>query len=309
MFRDRIEDILRFYAALQNKRGFVNAAKVKPYGFFPDWSATEQSGPDGHGTPAYGQMLLAATYASAARLAGAWKDLAASARYQAASIKLRNSIREAFWRPQDGLYSNGLDRNGNLDSRTTSFAQAFAVAYGMAKPEEYDAIFRFLNDDSKRAAHFSLSQVVELTAYAKAGRAAQALTRLKSAWLPMLQSGYHRFFEDIDPSKGASAQLAMYGRKYANSLCHAWAGAAPVMALSLGVLGIEPVEPGYSICTVVPQRCGLDWVRGAVPTSRGLIEIEWHGTKGEVTLPINVSARLAEGRTLNGPGRFAITLS
>jgi alpha-L-rhamnosidase len=309
MFRDRIEDILRFYAALQNELGFVNAAKVQPYGFFPDWSATEQTGPDGHGTPAYGQILLAATFASAARLAAAWKDEAASARYEAAATRLRNSIRETFWRTQDGLYSNGLDRNGKLDLRTTSFAQAFAVAYDVAKPDEYDTKFRFLNDESKRPAHYSLSQVVELTAYAKAGRAAQAMKRLKSAWLPMIQSDYHRFFEDVEPAKDANAQLGMYGRKYATSLCHAWAGAAPVMALSRGVLGIEPVEPGYIVCAITPQRCGLDWVRGAVPTNRGPIEIEWRGTKSEVSLPSDVTARLADGRSLRGPGRFSITIS
>jgi hypothetical protein len=309
MFRSRIEDILRFYAELQDERGFVNAAKVQPYGYFPDWSATEQSGPDGHGTPTYGQILLAATYAAAARLACAWKDQAASARYQAAATQLRNSIREAFWRKQDGLYSNGLDRNGKLDPRTTSFAQAFAVAYNVATPDEYTTIFRFLNDESKRPAHCSLSQVVELTAHAKAGYAASSLERLKSVWLPIIRQGYHRFFEDIDPAKDAEAQLAMYGRKYATSLCHAWAGAAPVMALSRGVLGIDAVEPGYSVCIVSPQRCGLDWVRGAVPTNWGPIEIEWRGTQGEIALPSEVTAHLAEGRTVRGPGRFSITVA
>jgi hypothetical protein len=62
MFRDRIEGILQFYLSLQNERGFVDASQVQPYGFFPDWSARTQGGPDGHGAPAYGQMLLAATF-------------------------------------------------------------------------------------------------------------------------------------------------------------------------------------------------------------------------------------------------------
>src|SRR4051812_13135001 len=37
MFRDRIVDIVRFYESLRNDQGFVNAAHVEPYGFFPDW--------------------------------------------------------------------------------------------------------------------------------------------------------------------------------------------------------------------------------------------------------------------------------
>ncbi len=202
------------------------------------------------------------------------------------------------------MYINGLDRDGKRDSRTTSFAQAFAIAYEIAKPDEYDSLFSLLNDRSKRSAHYSLSQVVELAAYAQAGRAGDAVRRLKSAWLPIVQSGYNRFFEDIQGGKDPNAQLGMYGRKYAASLCHAWAGAAPVIALSRGVLGIEPVEPGYRLCSVSPQRCGLDWVKGSVPTPGGSIEIERRGDQVDLTLPPSVNARLPDGRTVNGSIRF-----
>ncbi len=309
MFRDRIEDILRFNVALQDQRGFVNAAKVEPYGFFPDWSATTQGGPDGHGSPAYGQMLLAAAFTAGARLARAWNDEARSAQYQAAATKLRASIREVFWQPQEGLYANGFDRRGKLDLRTTSFAQAFAVTCGIATPDEYDTLFRFLNDESKRSSHYSLSQVVEFVAYAKAGRTQDAVKRLKSAWLPMIQRGYRRFFEDIQPTKDSAAQLEMYGRKYAASLCHAWAGAAPVTAISRGVLGIEPLEPGYRLCAVYPRRCGLEWARGTVPAPTGSIELEWRGNQAELKLPSGVKARTFGGRVFNGPGQFTFPLS
>jgi hypothetical protein len=51
LFRDRIEDILAFYASLQDARGFVDARRVEPYGYFPDWTATDETGPDPHGAP------------------------------------------------------------------------------------------------------------------------------------------------------------------------------------------------------------------------------------------------------------------
>jgi hypothetical protein len=178
----------------------------------------------------------------------------------------------------------------------------------MAQREEYPGLFRFLDDESRRPAHYSLSQVVEMAAYAAAGRAAQAVKRLKSAWYPLIRQGYRRFFEDIEPAKDSPAQLAMYGRKYGASLCHAWAGAAPVIAISRGVLGVEPVEPGYAVCAIEPQPCGLDSAHGAVPTLSGLIEIEWSGDSGEVKLPPGVAARLAGGKNFRGPGRFSFTL-
>jgi glycogen debranching enzyme len=306
MFRDRIEDIVHFYESLQNDKGFVNAAQVEPYGFFPDWSATAQTGPDGHGTPAYGQMLLSGAFAAVERLALAWGDERLKSRCNSAKSRLNASIRATFWSPEAGLFANGLDQAGKSDERFTSFAQAFAVAYGIARSGEYDTLFRFLEDPAKRPSHFSLSQVVELTAFAKAGRTDKALERLKSAWLPMVQRGYRRFFEDIDPAKTENEQLAMYGRKYATSLCHAWAGAAPVMAISPGVLGIDPVEPGYRVCSVAPQHCGLEWVKGAVPTPHGLIEIEWRGATGEVKIPGDVSIRAMDQKLLRGPGAYPL---
>lgn len=307
MFRDRIEDILRLYESLADENGFVDARRVEPYGYFADWTMTAEGGPDAHGAPAYGQMLLSGMFASGARLARAWNDEPAARRYRAAAERIGAALRRTF-RQQTGLYSNGLDRNGKLDARTTPFAQAFAVAFDAAEPGEYGNLFRFLDDPSARAPHFSLSQVVELTAYAKAGKAEGALERLRSAWLPMLRQGYNRFFEDIWPARDPLAQLGMYGRKYANSLCHAWAGAAPVMALSRGVLGIEPLEPGYGLCSVAPQRCGLDWVRGAVPSPAGPIEVEWHASSGQLSLPAGLSARLRDGRVVRGPGRFSFGL-
>jgi glycogen debranching enzyme len=309
IFRDRIEDILRFYERLQNEHGFVDATKVEPEGFFPDWSATELSGPDPHGTPAYGQMLLAAMFAAAGRLAAAWQDEDLQDRFCSVARKLRAAVRRAFWRPDAGLFANGLYRDGEADERFTSFAQAFAVAFGVAKPEEYGSLFGFLDDETRRSSHYSLSQVVELTAYARAGRAEQAVKRLKSAWLPMIKNGYRRFFEDIDPARDTREQLAMYGRRYGGSLCHAWAGAAPVMAVSLGILGIEPIEPGYSMCSVNPQRCGLQWVRGTVPVPTGIIEVEWHGGKGKLRLPDGVAARCRNGSTFRGPGEFDFELA
>jgi hypothetical protein len=253
-------------------------------------------------------MLLAGMFAAAARLAAAWNDEALQNRCRSARRRLAAAVREAFWRPNDGLFANGLDRDGKLDERFTSFAQAFAVAFGIAQPEEYVSLFHFLNDETRRPAHYSLSQVVELTAYARAGRADLAVKRLKSAWLPMIQRGYWRFFEDIEPALDANQQLAMYGFKFGNSLCHAWAGAAPVMAISRGILGIEPIEPGYSVCSVNPQRCGLEWFRGAVPSPTGAIEVESHGDTGVIRLPDGVVAHGRNGFTVRGPGSFDLEL-
>jgi hypothetical protein len=308
MFRDRIEDILRFYGRLQNAEGFVDAHNVDPYGFFPDWSATEASGPDSHGTPAYAQILLAAVFAAAGDLAEAWRDASTAGRYRNRATRLRTAIRRRFFDQQQGLFWNGLDRNRQLDQRFTSFAQAFAVHFGLASEAEQNALFRFLNDSSLRSSHFSLSQVVEMAAYAQVRRTPEAIARLKRVWLPLLDQGFNRFFEGIDAGKRADEQLNMYGRKYAASLCHTWAGAAPVLAISKGILGVEPLEPGFRVCAVHPQSCGLEWVRGTTPTPFGSVEVEWRKERSRLTLPAGVTAHLPSGKLLTGPGSFPCEL-
>jgi hypothetical protein len=125
----------------------------------------------------------------------------------------------------------------------------------------------------------------------------------------MIQRGYRRFFEDVEPAKNPAQQLGMYGRKYAASLCHAWAGAAPVMAISCGVLGIQPLAPGYRVCRIAPQRCRLEKARGAVPCPGGTIAVEWTGSMGEVVLPAEVTAQLNDGREVKGPGKFSFSVA
>ncbi|SEJ91357.1 alpha-L-rhamnosidase [Sphingobium sp. AP50] len=308
LFRPRIEDMLAFLISLQDEHGIVNARRVEPYGFFPDWSAPKDGGPDAHGAPAYAQMLLVGAFAAGARLAEAWGDQAAHQRYDTIAKKLKITIRREFYRPVEGLFCNGYDRDGKLDTGFTSFAQCFAIAFDIAEPDEYDRLIDFLNDGSKRPTRYSLSQVVELSAYAKAGRAADAVGRLKAAWLPLIKAGYRRFFEDIDAKKSADQQLGMYDRKYAASLCHAWAGAAPVMALSQGILGVEPLSPGYARCRVAPQRCGLQNVEGCIPTPAGPIEISWKGSQGTLILPKGIVAESGK-KVLHGPGRFKINVT
>ena len=100
----------------------------------------------------------------------------------------------------------------------------------------------------------------------------------------------------------------MYRRRYAASLCHAWAGAAPVMAISRGILGVEPLEPGYSVCKIAPQRCGIAQVNGSVPALHGLIGISWNGSSGDLKIPAGVSAKLANGEVVKGGGQYAIAL-
>jgi len=80
---------------------------------------------------------------------------------------------------------------------------------------------------------------------------------------------------------------------------HAW-GAAPANLLPAKVLGVEPLEPGYTRALIWP-RCagsadrGMTWARGKVPTVKGPIQVDWkksaNGLRLTVNLPPGVTAQ------------------
>ena len=172
---------------------------------------------------------------------------------------------------------------------------------------------KVLDNLAIRSPNWSISQQWEFLAYAKTGQIDSLLNRLRSIWGNILKQGYTRFWEDIRPADDANKQLAMYGRPFSNSLCHAWAGAAPILALMRGVLGVWPKTGGYAECEIRPQLSSLQWIRGSVPTPRGKIFLELDQKKrGNLALPAGVTAHLtgyidnAGHRTLVGPGIFSI---
>ncbi|MGD0580105.1 MAG: alpha-L-rhamnosidase C-terminal domain-containing protein, partial [Bryobacteraceae bacterium] len=285
-YRDRIEDILRLFSSFQNAAGFVDARQVRSYGFFPDWSATPASGPDAHGAPAYGQMLLLRAFEIGADFFERWGDAAQAGLYRRKANQLRDSIRARFWDPQRRVFLNGIDSQGRLDTRVTRYAQTFAILTGVAPRSDWAGLVDgVLANPAYRPANWSIGQQWEFLAFARAGRMSPVIVRLKSDWGAARRRGWTRFIEDIRPGDDELRQLVMYSHPFGNSLCHAWAGAAVILALTRGLLGVWPTGPGYSTCRVAPQLCGLKYLRGSVPTPRGPIAVEVSAGRVHLSLP------------------------
>lgn len=313
-YKQNVYDLLDLYNNIQNEKGFISGKDFKSWGFFPDWSITPETGPDRFGIPCYSQMLIMKSFEIGTNFARLFNDTDKAEKYSQIALKLRKSILDVFWDPSNGVFLNGIDSNGVIDKRLTSFAQVWGILFDLVKPEEYKTIFdRVLDNPDREKLSFSLNQLFEGQAYAKAGRIGTFLDRLKKVWGGMLHDGYSRFAEDIRPWQNPVERLGLYGRPFANSLCHVWSGATPVLALSKGVLGITPTGCGYSECTIKPQMAKLEWIKGDIPVPSGIISLELHKMEGgKLILPTGVKATLIglkakNGKTeLAGPGVFKV---
>ena len=61
---------------------------------------------------------------------------------------------------------------------------------------------------------------------------------------------------------------------WTRSICHAWS-AAPAVYLPTNILGLRPLEPGYSKFIIEPFAGNLEWARGSVATPYGPIYVSW----------------------------------
>ena len=112
----------------------------------------------------------------------------------------------------------------------------------------------------------------ELEALCAMGEQKAVMKEMKAYWGGMIREGASSFWEKYNPTDKGTQHLAMYGRPYGKSLCHAW-GASPIYLLGKYYLGIQPVKAGYSEFEIKPNLGGLKWMDGIVPTPHGDIKL------------------------------------
>ena len=222
------------------------------------------------GTLCFEQILFMKameTMATCAKLLGINKS-----NYRVKSEELRNKIKQVFWSYEHKAYFHAIE-DGVMNRQITKFPNMFAILYGMSYEEERREIMQsVMLNPAIPAITTPYMRFYELEALLIDGRHEQVLDEMRDYWGGMLREGATTFWEKYVPTESGTQHLAMYGRPYGKSLCHAW-GASPVYLLGKYYLGVRPTKPGYQEYEVRPSLGGLDWLEGDVPTPHGMIHV------------------------------------
>ena len=223
------------------------------------------------GTLCFEQILLCKaleTMALCAKLLGINKS-----DYRVKAEQLRNKVRQTFWSYEQKAYYHAIE-DGQMNKQITKFPNMFAILYGYAYEEQRREIMQsvMLNPDIP-AITTPYMRFYELETLCMDGRHTQVLQEMRDYWGGMLREGATSFWEKYVPTESGTQHLAMYGRPYGKSLCHAW-GASPVYLLGKYYLGVRPTKPGYAEFEIRPALGDLDWLQGDVPTPHGMIHVE-----------------------------------
>ena len=242
------------------------------------------------GTLCFEQILLCKaleTMALCAKLLGINKS-----DYRVKAEQLRNKVRQTFWSYEQKAYYHAIE-DGQMNKQITKFPNMFAILYGYAYEEQRREIMQsvMLNPDIP-AITTPYMRFYELETLCMDGRHTQVLQEMRDYWGGMLREGATSFWEKYVPTESGTQHLAMYGRPYGKSLCHAW-GASPVYLLGKYYLGVRPTKPGYAEFEIRPALGDLDWLQGDVPMPHGMIHVEMNrhevkvfATEGSGTLYI-----------------------
>ena len=185
---------------------------------------------------------------------------------------LSERIKELFWDDELHALTHAIE-DGQMNKMVTRFPNMFAIIYDFATYDERQDILRHvLLNDQVEPITTPYMRFYELEALCMMGQHAHVLSEVKAYWGGMLLEGATTFWEKYIPSEQGAAHLAMYGRPYGKSLCHAW-GASPIYLLGRYFLGVQPTKPGYEEYEVCPRLGGLEWMEGEVPTPFGKIHV------------------------------------
>lgn len=259
----RMQTMMDYVLGRTNKDGMVE-------GMTGDWVFVDWA--DGYldkkGELAFEQVLLCKSLETMALCADITGEKTDAGKYDQLAKNLFAKLEPAFWsNEKQALVHNRV--NGQQSDAVTRYANMFATFFNYLNPEKQQIIKNsVLLNDSILGITTPYMRFYELEALCALGEHDAVMKEMKAYWGGMLNEGATSFWEKYNPEEKGEQHLAMYGRPYGKSLCHAW-GASPIYLLGKYYLGVQPTAPGYQTYDIMPTLGGLKWMEGTVPTPFG----------------------------------------
>ena len=207
--------------------------------------------------------------------------------FESKAKQVYESFNRVFFDQERGLYTDGegsahFSFHGNM----------FPLAFGLV-PEQYKAkVADYVQSRGMACSVYGAQYLLEAMFGAdKDDYAIQLMSaKTKHSWWHMMELGSTITLESWDASSKQNLDWN-----------HAW-GSAPANIISRYVLGVRPLEPGYSKILIAPQPGALKWIRGKVPTPLGAVGVSWNSDTASLDIEVPPGATASVGL----PARFGV---
>lgn len=183
--------------------------------------------------------------------------------------RIRANIVKRFWNKEKGLFNDTIygDGKNNCSEVTNGGAVAFDVVKGKTAQS---LLSRVMNGNLPIEASPSHKFHI-YEALLRYGHGRFVIANIKKKFKYMLDKDATTFWERWEEGNIQDG----------TSWCHGWSG-YPAAIFAREILGVKPVEAGFSKVTVRPKCFDLDWAKGEVPTPKGNIKVEWKAKDGKI---------------------------
>jgi hypothetical protein len=265
-FYPRMQSLMDFCLSRRNNDGLMEG--LSGDWVFIDWA----DGLSKKGEVSFEQLLLCRSLETIALCSDLLGNKQESEKYKTLATELKSKLFTLYWNPgKSALVHSRI--NGVQSENVTRYSNMFAIFFNYFSEDQKQEVKQhvLLNDKIQKITT-PYMRFYELEALCAMGEQSYVLKEMKEYWGGMLKLGATSFWEKYDPNEKGTEHLAMYGRPFGKSLCHAW-GASPIYLLGKYYLGVKPLSPGYNTYLIEPVLGGLQWMEGSVPTPNGGINI------------------------------------
>lgn len=272
----RMQSLMDYCLARRNKNGLMEG--LAGDWIFIDWA----EGLSKKGEVSFEQLLLARGLETMTLCANLVGDQGNANRYQKLATEVKAKLFDYYWNADKHAFVHSRVAEKPTDN-VTRYTNMFAIFFQYLDKNQQEGIKQHvLLNPAIQKITTPYMRFYELEALCALGEQTLVLKEMKAYWGGMLALGATSFWEEYNPTKKGTEHLAMYGRPYGKSLCHAW-GASPIYLLGKYYLGVKPQTAGYATYSINPELGGLNWMEGTVPTPTSEVKLHCSTTKIQIT--------------------------
>jgi len=217
-----------------------------------------------------------------AQIARVLNQSADEKQYAAQAQKLKAIFNQKLLDKKRGVYFDGIGTD-----HASLHANMFPMAFGIVPENQREKVSKWI--ESRGLACSVYGSQFLMDAVYESGNAQYGLQLLRStserSWYNMIRAG-------------ATISMEAWDNKYKpnQDWNHAW-GAAPANIIPAKLMGIEPLEPGFSKIRIKPQPGNLESAEIKTPTIRGEVLLSFKNKPKQsfsmhVTIPANTTANV-----------------
>ena len=258
------------------------AIHIKKIKDIVDWPAVERDGCEMKPINTVVNVFHCRALQLMANLADVMQNKDDEKMFREAAAKVLRSINEKLIDQTTGLY---VDGEGGKHS--SLHANMFPLAFGLVPADRKEKVVTFVKGRGMACSVYGAQFLMD----------ALFDNGLEDHAIGLMTADNDRSWTHMIERVGTTVALEAWDMKYKPNLDwnHAW-GAAPANILPRKVLGIEPLEPGFSRILIQPRPGKLQWAEGYVPTKAGKVSVRFEQDEKtfrlRVSIPLKSQARV-----------------